>query len=213
MALPSDLLRRGLEALGWLAEERGLAGLSEPDGLAWSLTMHEVFERWLGHLVERWAHRNGDQFASGQMGQTIVPIRWNQLGARSLTSLVPDLVVRGREAVFIFDAKYKGHLEEIDEDRWVRGHDELQSEQHRLDVHQVLAYAALFEAPRVVSVLAYPLRGETWRNLAERRRTVLTATLTTAGRRLELALVGVPMELRYDLSVEDIVRHWQILGS
>ncbi|HEV3258569.1 MAG TPA: hypothetical protein VG013_16955 [Gemmataceae bacterium] len=210
--LPSEYLLRGLEALGWLAEDRGLAGLAETDGLAWSLRMHELFECWVEHLVGCWAHRIGGQLASGRRGQTVFPIHWRRPAAGSLSSLVPDLIVRTKAAVFIFDAKYKGHFEEFDDRRWASLREEMQAE-HRHDLHQILAYAALFGAPRVVSVLVYPMHGASWRRLAERDRVVTPATLTSAGRQLGLALVGVPMELRGDQSAHGITRAWSMFSS
>jgi hypothetical protein len=206
----SEWLLRGLEALGWLTEDRGLAGLAETDGLAWSLPMHELFERWVEHLAGHWAQGMGGQLASAHKGQTVFPLRWQPPSAGSLHSLVPDLVVRTGGAVFILDAKYKGHFEEFDDRRWVEVREELQRE-HRHDLHQVLAYAALFEAPRVVSVLVYPMHAGTWRRLAERDRTVTLAALTSGGRQLQLALAGVPLGLDRGHSVADIVRPWQLL--
>lgn len=47
--LPPAALQRGLQALGWLVDERGLAGTTETDGLAWCLPMYELFERWGEH--------------------------------------------------------------------------------------------------------------------------------------------------------------------
>ena len=69
-------------------------------------------------------------------------------GSRSLQSLVPDLVVELGRRVWIFDAKYKGHFEELDAHRWTELAAELQAE-HRHDVHQALAYAATCGADQV----------------------------------------------------------------
>jgi GNAT superfamily N-acetyltransferase len=52
------------------------------------------------------------------------------------------------------------------------------------------------------------MRGETWRYLAERRRTVLTATLMSSGRQLELALTP---ELRREGLARELVHHVQSL--
>jgi hypothetical protein len=89
------------------------------------------------------------------------------------------------------DAKYKAHLAELDEQGWTRFSDELR-EAHRADVHQVLAYAARFDAEEVTATLMYPLRHETWRALDERRRATSVADLLHGGRRLRLELRGIP---------------------
>ena len=83
-----------MQALGWFVDERGLAGMAQSDGLAWSLPMHELFERWVEHLVRFWARGIGAQVRSGRTYETLVPIRWTRAEARSLNSLIPDLIVQ-----------------------------------------------------------------------------------------------------------------------
>ena len=78
--LPSSAFQRGVQALGWLFDERGLGGTAHSDGLAWSLPMHELFERWVEHLVRQWAHETGGQVRSGRTHETLVPIRWKRTG-------------------------------------------------------------------------------------------------------------------------------------
>ena len=63
--LPPAALQRGMQALGWLVDERGLAGVAETDGLAWCLPMYELFERWVEHVVRLWAREFGGQVRSG----------------------------------------------------------------------------------------------------------------------------------------------------
>ncbi len=60
--------------------------------------MHELFERWVEHLVRLWAHGFGGQVRSGRTCETLIPIHWQRSTAHSLRSLVPDLVV-GKDAV------------------------------------------------------------------------------------------------------------------
>lgn len=210
--LPSQALLHGLEALGWIVDERGLAGLSELDGLSWAMPMHELFERWVEHLVRRWAYRIGGEVASGRKSETVFPIQWSRPSSGSLSSLVPDIVVRVGDRVAIFDAKYKGHFEELDETRWVQLRNELQSE-HRHDVHQVLAYASLFEAQEITAALVYPMSLPLWRRLASEGRVAQTATLTSAGRQLRLDLLGVPVQLDQTLTPDSVVESWGTLSS
>jgi hypothetical protein len=115
--LPPISFYRGLQALGWLVDQRGLAGTAETDGLAWCLPMYELFERWVEHLVRLWAHGFGAQVRSGRAHETVVPIRWRHSGARSLSSLVPDFVVKRADEIWVIDSKYKGHFEELDDHR------------------------------------------------------------------------------------------------
>ncbi len=192
--LPSFALQRGMQALAWLVDERGLAGTAQSDGLAWCLPMHELFERWVEHLVRLWARGIGAQVRSGRVHETLVPIRWKRAEARSLNSLIPDLVVQRGVHTWIVDAKYKGHFEELDEHRWAELADELRQE-HRHDLHQVLAYASVFGGEQVTTVLAYPMRLHTWQALAERNLTFTSATVNTGTRQLTIALIGLPLQM------------------
>lgn len=209
--LPPVVLRRGLEALGWIVDDRGLAGTAETDGLAWCLPMFELFERWVEHLVRLWAHGFGGQVTSGRNHETIVPIRWDRNGTRSLTSLVPDLVVERAEHIWIIDAKYKGHFEELDEHRWAELSDNLQAE-HRHDVHQALAYAATRGNPNITTILAYPMQLPTWQRLADRNRTVTTATISAGSREVRVALLGVPIQTPEASFASQLNRAWNVLN-
>jgi 5-methylcytosine-specific restriction endonuclease McrBC regulatory subunit McrC len=210
LGLPSAALVRGLQALGWIVEERGLAGAAETDGLAWALPMHQLFERWVEHLVRGWARGFGGEVIVGRADETVVPIHWYSGTPGSMKSLVPDLVVRHQEDVYVIDAKYKGHFQELDDARWGDLADELR-EAHRHDVHQVLAYASLFEGARTTAVLVYPMHSVTWARLASHGRTFALADLTGGGRRVRLALAGVPVELPVGESPSSLSRAWNAL--
>jgi hypothetical protein len=164
-ALSSRVLARGVEALGWIVDERGLGGHAATDGLSWSLPMHRLFEHWVGAVVTRWAAGFGAEVRLGDREQTRVPLHWDARGHGSLSSLVPDIVVRHGDRVHVIDAKYKDHFEALDEERWCSLAEELRAG-HRHDVHQVLAYAGLFEAGAITAALVYPLRSQTWGRLA-----------------------------------------------
>lgn len=208
--LPSQVLANGLTALGWIADGRGLAGRSESDGLAWALVMHELFERWVEHLVRCWTHRVGAQVLTGRTLQTAVPIRWQGRGRGSLTNLVPDLVVRRGEQVMVFDAKYKDHLEELEESQWTSLAEEVRA-QHRQDIHQVLAYAGLFEARQITAALVYPMRAAVWERLNPSGRTLIRAELSSGGREVCLALAGVPMQADPVLRLEGVTAAFDAL--
>ena len=93
VGLPSCyILRNGLQALGWIVDERGLAGEADIDGLAWTLPMHELFERWVGHLVSHWAKTIGGDARAGYRGQTNVPIDWSRRSVDALSSLYLTLL-------------------------------------------------------------------------------------------------------------------------
>jgi 5-methylcytosine-specific restriction endonuclease McrBC regulatory subunit McrC len=211
-ALPSDIFRQGLQALSWLVDERGLAGAAELDGLAWAMPMHELFERWVEHIVRLWAHGFGGQVKSAARNETIVPIQWSRRGRTSMGSLSPDLVVQHGQDVYIIDAKYKGHFEELDDHRWAELAEDLRNE-HRHDLHQVLAYASVYEAKRIVAVLAYPMFPTTWLRLSQRNQASISAELTHGGRQLQLVLTGLPLKMPAETRPEDLTRQFESMRS
>jgi hypothetical protein len=205
--LPSEALREGLRALGWVVDKTGLAGRSQPDGLAWRLPMHELFENWVAALVRRWCSTRGGRMSRGAAGQISFPLQWEPPGSGSLRSLVPDVVVDAGETVVIVDAKYKAHYHELEEHRWHDWEEELK-EEHRRDIHQVMAYCALFEARRIVAKLVYPLLQQTWQRLAETGRAVSRAVVPGYGRQVEVRLAGVPLAVESPITLDDIVDPW-----
>lgn len=184
-------LRRGLEALGWVADERGLGGGREMDGLAWTLPLHELWEHYVEAMVRRGAALVGGSVRVGRKGETVFPIEWSDPSHRSLGHLVPDIVVFTRSSVHIVDAKYKAHMAELDEHGWQRFTEDAR-EAHRADIHQVLAYASLYSADEVRASLVYPLRRATCDALARRGRDRSVAYLLHGARRVRLELRGIP---------------------
>ena len=193
MRYDGRIVQSGFEAMRWILDERGLAGNVEIDGLAWRLKMHELFEMWMESVVRSWAKGFGGRVSSGRKLESLSPIQWNSSWVNSLTGLIPDVVVETADEIFIFDAKYKGYLDEVDELRW-RASAEFLKEEHRHDLHQVVAYSSMYEAKRVTAVLVYPMRLETWQRLSSRGADVILGELDGPSRKIRLALVGLPME-------------------
>ncbi|MFN8533192.1 MAG: hypothetical protein U0556_06570 [Dehalococcoidia bacterium] len=207
-AVQIDTLVAGVQALGWVLDERGLAGTAVLDGLAWRMTMAELFERWCEALARHWAATVGGQVSVGMASQ--FPVRWQSRDPAGLTALRPDIIVQRSDAVYVLDAKYKNHLQDIDEERWFELAEDARAE-HRADVHQVLAYTGLFDSPRVVSSLLYPLRYQTWERLRYRGRVVRRAAITTGSRTIELAIIGVPIDISRGTTLDEITADWGLL--
>lgn len=189
--LLSTAHRGGLEALSWVVEERGLGGGREQDGLAWSLPLERLWEGYVEAVIRGEAANDGGQVKVGRLGETVFPVEWSDPGHRSLGHLVPDIVVLRGHSVQIVDAKYKAHLAELDETGWHQFAEDTR-ESHRADVHQILAYASLYEAEDITATLAYPLRKSTWEYLRKRRRDISRADLLHGGRCIHLQLRGLP---------------------
>jgi hypothetical protein len=189
--LLSAAVGRGLQALGWLADGRGLGGGRELDGLAWTLPLDRLWELYVASHVAGLARRSGGQLFVGHRGQTVFPLHWSDPGLRSLGHLTPDIVLRRHDELRVYDAKYKAHFAELDEAGWLRLADDVR-DSHRADMHQVLAYAALFDTPKITATLVYPLRPSTFASLHSRGRDVARAELFHGGRELRLELQGLP---------------------
>jgi 5-methylcytosine-specific restriction endonuclease McrBC regulatory subunit McrC len=185
------LLRNGLEALGWVADERGLGGGREMDGLAWSMQLHELWERYVEATVRREVASIGGQVRVGRKRETVFPLEWTDPSHRSMGQLIPDIVVFRGDSVHIVDAKYKAHLAELDEHGWYRFTTDAR-EAHRADIHQALAYASLYAAAEVKATLVYPLRQSTYESLRSRDRDVSVAQLLHGARQVRLELRGMP---------------------
>ncbi len=189
-AMGDAVLEAGLQALAWVAEERGLGGPAELHGLAWVSPLDTLWERFVEGAVRDWATTLGGSVSSARERASWIPIRWEPRGAASMGHLAPDLVMRmGRQAVIV-DAKYKAHLAGLDAEGW-RAFSEADHAAHRADVHQALAYAASVDADTVTTVLVYPLRAQTWEDLASAGRALMIGELG-GGRRVRLALAGLP---------------------
>lgn len=186
-----DALLRGIEAIAWVVDERGLGGGSERDGLAWTLPLETLWEGYVESVYRREAADTGGEVRVGRLGQTLFPLHWSDPTHRTLGHLVPDIVVRRGKSVQVVDAKYKAHLAEVEESGWRQFEDETR-EAHRADLHQILAYASLYEANEVTATLVYPLRYSTYSMLKERKRDRSCAELFHGGRTVRLELRGLP---------------------
>ena len=64
-------------------------------------------------------------------------------------------------------------------------------------LHQILAYASLYEANEVTATLVYPLRSSTFAALQEQHRDCAVADLLHGGRHVRLELRGLPFGVVY----------------
>jgi hypothetical protein len=189
--LLEQTVRSGLEAIGWVRDERGLGGGRQMDGLAWALSLDQLWEDHVAAKVRQVVRQEGGVLQLGRRGETVTPLHWSDASYRSLGHLVPDIVVKRASSVWIVDAKYKSHLAEINEEGWRQMADQIR-ESHRADIHQVLAYSALFDAREITATLAYPLRRGTWDGLRARGLDRSTADVYSGGRHVRLELWGLP---------------------
>lgn len=188
----TEVFRKGIQAVEWTVDDRGLAGLGDLQGLPWLLPMDKFFEAWVETIVEQYAKRNGGVIKTGRKRETVTPLAWSPPYLGSQRYLLPDIILEREQETFIFDAKYKSHWEELNREGW-SGLDKVLQEQHRSDLLQVLAYSTASESKRVVCCLAYPCRPHTWYSLKRRQRPFHKASVRAGARRVDLILTAVPM--------------------
>lgn len=182
----------GLQAIEWTVEERGLAGLSDLEGIPWSLSMDAFFESWVETLFQAVTVQTGGELRVGRRGETKSPLAWEPAHLGSQKSLMPDLVLRREGCTVFVDAKYKRHWEELQGRPWWEQSEELH-EQHRRDLLQVLAYANLSHTATTIACLVYPCTLGTWRSLMERGRLFHRADVAAQSRRVQMWLTAAPM--------------------
>lgn len=191
--LSSVALREGLRAIGWIVDERGLGGGQTSDGLAWTLPLEQLWERYVERLVRDDAARTGGKIRVGRLGETTVPLAWNEPSHRALGHLVPDFVVQRPGSIEIIDAKYKSHFAELDAAHWTTLAEETQASM-RADIHQVLAYAATVgSAPQVGATLIYPVRRDLYEYLRLAHRLESRAHIAVGATEISLKICAAAL--------------------
>lgn len=200
----SAWLADALQAMGWIAEERGLGGARSLDGLAWDLEADQVWEAWVAAFVRDLA----PQLGLSWVGASEVQHRLNWQGSlSSMGALIPDTGLRSAERMIWVDAKYKAHLSLLARYGWNGLKDAVRAA-HRADLHQALAYSALSSTDQIDSVLAYPQLG----TLGDEHRPHATiATLASGRRRIRLVLAGLPFGFRSPRQRDRALSSWRKL--
>jgi hypothetical protein len=182
----------GLQAIEWTVDERGLAGLSDLEGLPWTMRMDQFFEAWAETVFRMVAQHTGAQVRVARKRETTHPVSWEPPYIGSQKSLIPDIWLEWNSTTLIVDAKYKRHWEEFQRHQWSNVEEELR-EQHRNDLLQVLAYANLARTATVIACLVYPCSPKSWESLRDRGRLIHKAELAVGSRSLQLWLTALPM--------------------
>jgi 5-methylcytosine-specific restriction endonuclease McrBC regulatory subunit McrC len=188
----TDSFIDGLQAIDWTVEERGLAGLSDLEGIPWTMPMEQFFEAWVETVMRGVARQMGGTLKAGRRRETVSPLAWDPPYVGSQRALIPDMILEFEGTSFVVDAKYKRHWEELQQGAWYEQNTGLH-ERHRADLLQVLAYANLATTKNVVCCLVYPCSQGTWESLAKRGRLFHEAELPNRGRRVRVWLTAIPM--------------------
>lgn len=190
--LHGDPFEKGIQAIQWTAEERGLAGLSDLSGLPWRMSMADFYEAWVETVAIELTKYLGGSIRVGRRNETTVPISWEKPYLGSQKSLKPDIVLERMDETIIIDAKFKEHWQELSETSWGKMDSDVR-ERHRADILQILAYSSLFSTKKISACLAYPCRKRTWERLTQRGEVYRNASLYSGKRKVDLVLTAIPM--------------------
>jgi len=193
----SAWLAEALQAIGWVAEERGLGGSRALDGMSWDLAIDQVWEAWVEAFVADLAPRCG--LAPIRRGETRRSLNW-ATPVSSMRTLIPDTGMRGTGRMVWIDAKYKAHLQLLAHAGWSGLGAEVR-DAHRADLHQALAYASLDDLVQVDSVLAYPA--------LDTRAAPAIATVAAGRRRVRLLLMGLPFGFHSANQRDEALARWR----
>jgi hypothetical protein len=143
---------------------------------AWRIDFSLLFERYV-------------QYIFGQISSEIGATQLNNYKIRryssvnppwSLSYLEPDIILMKNELEIIIDAKYKSHLFNL------KGTTEELKEEHRKDLHQLLAYTTFSRNKNKIGILCYPFSEHFLLELD------YISTFSNVGSKI--FLVGVPMQ-------------------
>ncbi|HLJ25216.1 MAG TPA: hypothetical protein VKY85_00745 [Candidatus Angelobacter sp.] len=190
--LKAEHFADGIQAIEWTVEERGLAGLSDLEGIPWIMPMEQFFEAWVETVFDRVARQLGAELKVGRRRETTRALHWEPPYAGSQKSLAPDLWLEWHSTTLIVDAKYKRHWEEMQIHSWSEMDEQLK-EQHRSDLFQILAYANLARTTRKIVCLVYPCSPENWTYLSEKGHLIRKAQVTLGSHALHIWLTAIPM--------------------
>jgi len=195
----SEWVSTAVEAMMWIAEERGLGGARTLDGLSWDLSIDAVWEAWVAAFAADLARQLG--MVASPFGSVRRYLKWKG-PFESMGSLAPDVELRGQGRTIWIDAKYKRHLAQLRRGGW-RGLSESLQELHRADLHQALAYGAIGESDLIDSVLVYP-------EMSRYRSPVFSQTIVAAGLRVvRLTLASLPFGFGGAEQRDRVVMMWR----
>ena len=203
LPLRSNAFREGLQSIEWTIDDRGLAGISEVQGLPWIMPMESFFEAWLETIALCLTRKIGGIVRSGRKRETITPISWDPPFRGSQKFLLPDVIIERENDVIILDAKYKDHWEDMNFASWSNVEEEIR-EKHREDIFQVLAYSTTIDKPSIKTCLIYPCKETTWNSMKSRDRLFHRASIYSGHRKVDLILTALPMHSNISDAIEGL---------
>lgn len=142
---------------------------------AWRVDLSVLFERYIQFILKSVSCEIGAiQLENYKIRNSSRPTAW------SLAYLEPDIILIKNDLTIVVDAKYKSHLFNI------KNNSEFLKNEHRMDLHQVLAYSSFNKNRNKMAILCYPN--------SEVTTIQLDYVSAISNIKNTLLLVGVPMK-------------------
>ena len=120
-------------------------------GLPWVVEMDRLFEYWVEYWAYKFAKRIGARFFSDIKRNSRIRF-YNLRNWKSMNQLKPDAIIEKDSKTLIIEVKYKKHLEYLQYGKY--SSDIL--EEHRHDIHQLLAYMSSSQSKKRMGCIVYP---------------------------------------------------------
>ena len=124
-------------------------------GLPWVIEMDRLFEHWVEYWAFKFAKRIGARFFSDIRHNSRIRF-YNLKNWKSMNQLKPDAIIEKGPQTLIIEVKYKKHLVYLQHGKTSP---EI-LEEHRHDIHQLLAYMSTSQSKKRIGCLVYPKIGK-----------------------------------------------------
>lgn len=139
------------KVIEYLSQSKFSIYSDEFSGLPWSIEMDRLFEYWIEYWSYKFSKLKGANFYSDFKGSSKIKL-YPKYKWEGLKELKPDIVIEKEDLTVVIDAKYKKHLMYL----FLRNFNEKIIEDHRRDIHQILAYISSSSKRTKRAVLIYP---------------------------------------------------------
>ncbi len=139
------------KSIEYLRESKFSIDTSNFYGLPWAVEMNRLFEYWVEYWASKFAKRIGAKFLSDIRHNSKIRF-YNLRNWKSMNHLKPDVIIEKDTKTLIIEVKYKKHLEYL---RSKCCYSEI-LEEHRHDIHQLLAYMSASQSKNRIGCMIYP---------------------------------------------------------
>ena len=154
---------------------------------AWRVDFSLVFEKYVQYIFKRVAYSSGARTINNPRipREAISPPTW------SLEHLEPDLLFLKKDFIITVDSKYKSNYYNY------YSNNTLLKEDHRNDLHQILAYCSFEKTANKAGLLCYPSSEYIYKSI--------NYHYSGGNTRNKIGLIGVPLDVSYvDETIKNI---------